>query len=72
MAVARWVGDLLRYGRCKRFIAGRTKQWFRVFGTGGTGDHSLGLGASALGELKIWMVLWPGPVAIGVITPEQW
>lgn len=40
---------------------------FRVFGTGGTGDHSTGLGASAFGRTENLDGIVAGPVAIGVI-----
>ncbi len=53
-----------------KIIAGRTKQWFRVR-YWRTGDHSLGLGASAFGRTENLMVLWPRPVAVGVIYARE-
>ena len=42
---------------------------YRVFGTGATGDHSLGMGGPApMAAPTRWTVWWPGPAGIAVIS----
>jgi hemoglobin/transferrin/lactoferrin receptor protein len=63
--------DLYDTADAKDLLEAGQNSGYRVFGTGATGDHSLGMGASAYGRTDTLDGCSPGPAAIAVISPER-